>query len=303
VNPFLLALRAREKLFDAGFFKTRRLAHPVISIGNLTVGGTGKTPLTITLAEEVRKRGFRPVVLSRGYRRTSRGALIVSRGSGPLVPWEKAGDEPFLMAKRLVGIAAIVVGQSRYQAGRIAEQENLGDLFILDDGFQHRQLHRDFDLLTIDPQEWLESETLLPVGPWREPKSAIARADAACVQGGPSLTLPIPAFNVRLDVDGLPLGALNGRAITAFAGIAKPQRFFSTLESLGLHLVRRISFPDHHNFTDDDLRELNGSTLVTTEKDAVKLEGRAAFFTLRVSAKIADVEGLMNLILQRLSHV
>src|SRR6516165_7505596 len=112
-TPFKLALRVRERLYRSGILQVRHLAHPVISIGNLTVGGTGKTPLTIFLAEKLSGYGFRPVVLSRGYRRTTHGSVVVSRGNGPVTTWEQAGDEPYLMARRLAGRAAVVVCESR----------------------------------------------------------------------------------------------------------------------------------------------------------------------------------------------
>ncbi len=154
------------------------------------------------------------------------------------------------MAKRLEGVAAVVVGESRYLAGETAEREELGNIFLLDDGFQHRQLHRDVDIVTIDPAEWLAGEALLPTGRWREPKSAIARAHAACVQIGEPIALPIPQFQVLLGVDGIyrngqpiPLETLRGKSITAFAGIAKPERFFAKLESLGLRLEPPGSLP------------------------------------------------------------
>src|SRR5262249_42606511 len=151
---------------------------------------------------------FRPVILSRGYRRTTRGTLIVSRGEGPVVSWQEAGDEPYLMARRLTGRAAVVVGESRYLAGMAAPPARPGNLFLLDDGFQHIQLHRDFDIVMIDPREWLSGELLLPLGRWREPKKAIARADAACVQEVTTLDLPIPQFTVRLEPDRTALDAL-----------------------------------------------------------------------------------------------
>jgi len=306
-NPFRLVLQAREQLYRSGLLRTHRLRHPVISIGNLTLGGTGKTPLTIFLAEKLQQHGFRPVILSRGYRRRSRGTLVVSRGDGPLVPWQESGDEPSLMARRLAGVAAVVVGESRYLAGQLAEREGLGNLFLLDDGFQHRQLHRDFDIVTIDPAEWQLGEALLPTGRWREPKSAITRAHAACIQDG-ELALPIPQFRVRLEVDGLyrrgsrlTADSLNARPVNAFAGIAKPDRFFATLESMGFRIARRASFPDHHQFTDGDLRITKDEVCITTEKDAVKLEDRADFLTLRVSANIAEFDRLKELILERLA--
>jgi tetraacyldisaccharide 4'-kinase len=309
--PFRLAVQIRDRLYRSGILRARRLDHSVISIGNLTVGGTGKTPLTILLAETFHAEGYKPVILSRGYRRKSKGTVIVSRGEGPLVPWQDAGDEPYLMSRRLVGKAAVVVGESRYAAGVVAQTEHLGNLFLLDDGFQHRQLYRDVDIVTVDPAEWLGAETLLPMGRWREPKSAIARAHAACVQdvpGQPELSLPIPQFKVTNTVSGffcrgekIRIAELHGKSITAFAGIAKPERFFKTLEGLGLNIDQRVSFPDHHRFSDGDLRGLYGDVRITTEKDAVRLEDRGDFFTLRVSANIAELEGLKTLILKRIS--
>jgi tetraacyldisaccharide 4'-kinase len=297
---FKVAVELRKRLYGSGILQTKRLDHPVVSIGNLTLGGTGKTPLTIFLAEKLAEYGFRPVVLSRGYRRTTRGCVIVSRGEGPITSWNEAGDEPYLMARRLIGRAAVVVGESRYLAGVAAQREGLGNLFLLDDGFQHLQLHRDFDIVTIDPDEWLGGEMLLPTGRWREPKSAITRAQAACIQGDRALDLPIPQFSVRLEVDTRQVEALKDKSITAFAGIAKPERFFSTLESSGLRIHRRLAFSDHHNYSAQDIQTLKDQVLLTTEKDAVKLEGRCDFVALRVSANIADVERLQELMLQRL---
>ena len=167
---FRFLIHAREKLYRSGILPTLRLNHPVVSVGNLTVGGTGKTPIVITLAEAFRDKGFRPVILSRGYGRTSRG--IVVDGTN----WQDMGDEPFLIKRRLENIH-VVVGADRYQAGLTAEKNGLGNLFILDDGFQHRRLHRDVDILTIDPVEWAAGETLLPTGRWREPKLRMSGRD------------------------------------------------------------------------------------------------------------------------------
>jgi len=166
-RAFRFLLNTRERMYQSGLLRTLRLNHPVVSVGNLTLGGTGKTPLVIALAERFRDEGFRPVILSRGYRRTSKGIVIVSRGEGPIVEWRESGDEPFLIARRVHG-ASVVVGADRYQAGTIAEREGLGNLFILDDGFQHRGLFRNVDLVTIDPVEWSGEDRLLPRGRWRE---------------------------------------------------------------------------------------------------------------------------------------
>ena len=309
-RAFRFLVNTRDRLYQSGVLKTHRLDHPVISVGNLTVGGTGKTPLVILLAERFRDEGFRPVVLSRGYKRKGSGTVIVSNGNGPLVPWDVAGDEPFLIAKRAPGVS-VVVGADRYAAGLIAQTQNLGNLFILDDGFQHRRLFRNVDLVTIDPAEWIAGERLLPSGRWREPKKALERADAAIVQESPATLseLPIPAFLIRTVFDGVYKGSepvevesLKKRSVTAFAGIAKPDRFFSALENIGIPLAQRVQFRDHHMYTEADLKTLRGEICITTEKDAVRLDGLGAgnFLHLRISVNILELDRLMELIRGRL---
>jgi len=309
-KAFRFVLQAREKLYASGVLTTLRLHHPVISVGNLTVGGTGKTPLVIALAEGLRDRGYRPVVLSRGYGRISRGVLVV--GSQPS-KWEDWGDEPCLIKQRLRNVP-IVVGANRYEAGRLAEQQQLGNIFLLDDGFQHRRLHRDVDVVTIDPVEWAAGELLLPTGRWREPKASIARAHVACVQDVPGILfpeLPIASFKVRAQIDGIykedepiPAEHLKNRAVVAFAGIAKPERFFAALESVGVQSVKTVRFRDHHHYSARDIEKLGGELLITTEKDAVRLRTITdrPFSYLRISAKIPDFDGLMSLILSHLPN-
>ncbi|HET9220595.1 MAG TPA: tetraacyldisaccharide 4'-kinase [Terriglobia bacterium] len=309
-RAFRFLVGARDRLYASGVLQTHRLHHPVISIGNLTVGGTGKTPLVILLAERFRDEGFRPVVLSRGYKRKGSGIVVVSSGKGPTVPWDVAGDEPFLIAKRAPGVS-VVVGADRYTAGRLAEEQDLGNLFILDDGFQHRRLFRNVDLVTIDPSEWMTGERLLPSGRWREPKDALRRAHAAIVQESdlPLEDFPIPAFGVRTVLDGIYKGSepievqvLKNRPVTAFAGIAKPERFFNALESLGIPLAHRIRFRDHHGYTEQDIQTLPGEVRITTEKDAVRLDGLGAgnFVHLRISVNILEFDRLLELIRGRL---
>jgi len=309
-RAFRFLVGARDRLYETGVLQTYRLHHPVISVGNLTVGGTGKTPLVILLAERFRAEGFRPVVLSRGYKRKGSGTVVVSSGNGPVVPWDTAGDEPFLIARRAAGVS-VVVGADRYAAGLVAEEQNLGDLFILDDGFQHRRLFRNVDLVTIDPAEWIAGERLFPYGRWREPKEALERAHAAVVQEShaPLSELPIPTFVIRTVRDGIYKGSdevdvqsLKNRSVTAFAGIAKPDRFFNALENMGIPLARRVPFRDHHNYTERDIETLPGEIHITTEKDAVRLDGLGAgnFLHLRISANILEFDRLMELIRSRL---
>jgi tetraacyldisaccharide 4'-kinase len=306
-SAFRLILRAREKLYSSGILTAMRLHHPVISVGNLTVGGTGKTPLVIALAEGLRSRGFHPVILSRGYGRTSRGICIVGNQQAH---WETWGDEPLLMKQRL-GNVPVVVGANRYEAGLLAERKDLGNIFLLDDGFQHRRLHRDVDIVTVDPVEWAAGEMLLPIGRWREPKAAITRAHAACVQdsAGDTPDLPIPSFRVRTEIEGIftgeapvPTESFKNRAVVAFAGIAKPERFFAALESVGIRPVRCVRFPDHYHYSARDVHGLGGEMLITTEKDAARLATVAGrpYSYLRISAKIPDFEDLMSLISSRL---
>jgi tetraacyldisaccharide 4'-kinase len=305
---FGLLVEARGKLYESGLLTTQRLSHPVISVGNLTAGGTGKTPLVILLAETLRDEGFRPVVLSRGYRRRSSGIVVVTTGSGPLVSWSDAGDEPFLIARRAAGVA-VVVGADRYAAGQHAEEKRLGNLFILDDGFQHRRLFRNVDLVTVNPEEWAQGEKLFPSGTWREPGSALRRADAAIVQTpGPAVQdLPIPSFTVETVVDGVyrenemvSIDSLKNESVTVFAGIASPDRFFRAIEGLGINVTRQVRFRDHHAYTSRDIVELGAGIKLTTEKDAVKLEGGTEIFHLRVSAWMPDLAGLMQLIRSKL---
>lgn len=301
-------VRARSAAYERGYLKARRLDHPVISIGNLTTGGTGKTPLVIAIAAAMGQLGYRPVILSRGYRRRSRGLVVVGRGNGPEVPWEDSGDEPFMMALRLPGVS-VVVGVDRFEAGRRAEAEGLGNLFILDDGFQHRRLHRDVDLVAIDPADWRGEERLLPTGNWREPRTALGRAHAACVrreQGHPEIGLPVPSFEFAIEPDGIvrngewvARSSLAETGLVAFAGIAKPGRFFRTLKSMGLRVDSTRSFPDHHVFRPSELAALPPGTRITTEKDAVRLPP-GDFCFLRVSANILNFEALRDLVLERI---
>ena len=302
-------LEARARLYDTGVLPTHRLNYPVISVGNLTLGGTGKTPLVIELATQFRELGYRPVVLSRGYRRKSRGIVVVSRGDGPEVDWRQAGDEPLLIAVRLPGVG-VVVGADRYRAGLEAEARRLGNLFILDDGFQHRRLYRDVDIVALDPVEWAGGERLLPQGHWREPRSALERAHAACVQESENVPTPhlsVPRFTVETRIDGVvrdgnleSIETLRDKPISAFAGIAKPDRFFATLEAMGLDLVSKKTFPDHHAYRPHDLAGLAPGVRITTEKDAVRLPG-GDFYFLRISANIRRFNALRDLVLERIS--
>ena len=273
--------RSRRRYYQHRPHLRRRLTAPVISIGNLTVGGSGKTPLTAEVARTLIEMGERPAILSRGYARSkpSEGAVIVSDGTAVKTDVAHAGDEPFMLT-RLVPGASIVVCPSRYLAGRIAESQLGCTVHVLDDGFQHFQLERDIDLLVAPPEDFMPGKTL-PFGRLREPIDAARAADALLVPGdvasGAEVSARLkvgPAFTFARSITGPDAPA----RVFAFAGIAKPPHFFTELERAGWALVGRRPFRDHHQYSAAEIgalaraaRESGAEALVTTSKDIVRL--------------------------------
>lgn len=277
----------------------RRLPRPVISIGNLHWGGGGKTPVAIALAAHLRDAGRRVAVLSRGYQRATRGPLLVSRGDGPLLTVDQAGDEPHLMAESLTGVA-VAVAEGRFEAGELALAALDGalDLFLLDDGFSHLTLARDVDLLLFPAGDPWAGGRLLPSGRLREPLAASARADAALLTGaedaasGEDLARALSPFGFRgsgfasrtealapMLADGDRL--VPGTRVFALAAIARPASFYSAAEESGLAVVGRRGFRDHWSYSDLDLRDIerraraaDAEVVLTTDKDRAKLAGR-----------------------------
>jgi tetraacyldisaccharide 4'-kinase len=264
----------RNAMFDREILRARRLTWPVVSVGNISVGGSGKTPFVIMLGDLLANRGISFDVLSRGYRRSSRGVLKVQPNGSP----EDFGDEPLLIARKLS--CPVIVGEDRHSAGLEAEERwtgaALNALHLLDDGFQHRQLHREFDIVLLNEQDL--TDELLPSGRLREPLSSLSRADAVVVDLAFSAEkLPQGHFQIWRAQRLLDVPAINA-PIIAFCGIARPKRFFADLRQHGLEVIREIVFRDHHRYTDVDAQELAqqqvlspGSRLVTTEKDAINL--------------------------------
>lgn len=268
---YAATMAARNSLYDSGFLRTHKLKRPVISIGNISAGGSGKTPFTILLGELLMQKGYRVDVLSRGYRRTTRGVLNVDAGGSA----EEFGDEPLLIAKKLG--CRVIVGEDRYAAGLEAEKHvgpNSQAVHLLDDGFQHRRLHRDFDIILVNRED-LEDK-LLPTGRLREPMSAITRAHAVVLHPEfPIERLPAGDFAVWRVERMLEIPPITGPVI-AFCGIARPQRFFSELREC-VDVREEISFRDHHKYSDNDVERLKATqlasqaVLITTEKDAINL--------------------------------
>lgn len=271
MNPlsaiFAAGVAVRNSLYDRKLLNIRKLSRPVISIGNLSVGGSGKTPFVIALGELLKERGISFDVLSRGYRRSSKDVAIVDPSGSP----HQFGDEPLLIARKLQ--VPVIVAADRYQGGVFAEQHFQTQLHLLDDAFQHRRLHRDFDIVML-PAADLE-DTLLPVGRLREPISSLSRADALVVNTQvplPSLRTPVWRLQRQTLLDSPP-----GKAL-AFCGIARPQVFFAELHKLGVELAQTITFPDHHSYSPDDLQRLlaaktatGAQCFITTEKDEINL--------------------------------
>lgn len=271
---------------------------PVVSVGNLHWGGTGKTPLVAAIASHLRDRGMRTAILSRGYRSRGRGVRIVSTGEGPLLGPLVAGDEPVLLAGSLPGIS-VVVGPDRYEAGRHAMErlDPSPEVFVLDDGFSHLRLFRDIDLLAFPSDDPFGGGRLLPGGRLREPLSAARRADAVILTGntemsGSDIATALRSFGfegpgfsspTRLEAPRLAAGGTlpEGSRVLLVAAIARPQRFLEAARRFDLEVAGTLTFPDHHDYPSTSLTRIEEAfednhavAVLTTTKDEVKLLGR-----------------------------
>ena len=315
LSPLYAAVvRARAGAYARGWLRSRRLEVPVVSVGNLTFGGTGKTPTVVALVRDLVRRGRRPAVLSRGYRRSSAEAMVaVGPDTGRSA--DAIGDEPAELARRLPGVP-IVVDADRVRGGRAAIARG-ADVLVLDDGFQHQRLARDLDLVLVDAGDPWGGGRLPPRGRLREPVAALARASAVLVTKVPAdhravvedvtdavaaHAGAIPVLAARLRVSRVRTGqgwqeaaALAGRRLFAFAGVGRPGGFAALLEEAGAELAGSRWYPDHHRYTAAELASLAtaadaaGAILVTTGKDAVKLSGDAPFW--EVEAEMEPVDG------------
>lgn len=263
-------VHVRNQLYDRGSLTIRRLQGQVVSIGNLTVGGSGKTPFLITLGELLKERGIPFDVLSRGYGRATKGVALVDPEGLP----RDYGDEPVLIARKLH--VPVIVGKDRYAAGQFAEAKFGSQLHLLDDGFQHRRLARDFDVVLVTPTD--AKDSLLPVGRLREPLSSLSRADAVVLTNDtPVEDLPLTSQRVWRVQRGI-VPPVTKDPCFAFCGIARPQAFFEQLRAAGVALAGTRSFRDHHFYTAADVRLLlerrktfSATAFITTEKDAINL--------------------------------
>jgi len=326
VPAYKLALALREVQLRWGLKRVRRLRRAVVSVGNLSAGGAGKTPLTIALAKALEARGVDVDVLSRGYGRRSAVPLLVE-GSGDA---ERFGDEPLVIARE--ARVPVYVAAERYEAGMLAEgareQGSKGasqhvselasqrlDVHLLDDGFQHRQLHRDVDILLLSAEDL--ADHLLPAGNLREALHAAERANVIAIPADePEVAEWIESqgwkkavWRIRREMD---VPRIEGTVI-AFCGIARPEQFFNGLESAGLRLAARMAFADHHSYSAGDVERIvaaaqkaGATTLLTTEKDRVRLGALAtdlpAWLVLKTVAlriEIEDEAGVIDWLVRR----
>jgi tetraacyldisaccharide 4'-kinase len=270
---FFVLIAWRRLAYRTGLFRVRRLPVPVIVVGNLTVGGTGKTPLTLRIVKWLAELGYHPGIISRGYGGRARAPMAVAADSDPTL----VGDEPVLLARHAA--CPVWIGRKRYAAGRqLLDSHPEVNVLVADDGLQHYALARDMEIVVVDGLRGFGNGRLLPAGPLREPLGRLATVDAAVVNGGDPddfILLP-PSFAMKLR--GATFRNLNdparsataaefaGKRVHAVAGIGHPNRFFTHLDRLGLDYEPH-PFPDHHVYRREDLPQ---GTLVMTEKDAVK---------------------------------
>ena len=309
---FRMAVAARRRAFAAGLFSSRRASVPVVSVGNLTVGGTGKTPATIWLAGRLREQGCEVAIVSRGYSGSlGRRSAVVGRGGRALLEVDEIGDEAMLLATRFEG--PVVCGADRAAAVELAVEQEGASVVVLDDGFQHWRLQRDFDIVLVDGRTGFGNGSLLPAGPLREPLGALPRASAIIVtKAAPAADLltrirrhapEVPVFEADLVPVGLsefeggclrsrPLGDLVGRRVVTVSALAEPRSFYDLLGQLEVQPVEVLEYPDHHRFSQSDWHHITQAAhradlVVCTEKDLVKL-GRFPFARGRLAALRVD---------------
>jgi tetraacyldisaccharide 4'-kinase len=274
MNPlasiFGVGVRLKNTFYDRGAFNSRKLQGSVVSVGNLSVGGSGKTPFVLMLGELLKSRSIKFDILSRGYGRQTRGVALVDPDGSP----QQFGDEPLLMVRRL-GVP-VIVGERRYDAGAFAEQKFGPQFHLLDDGFQHRALARDFDIVLLTAED--THDRLLPAGRLREPLTSLRRADAVVLMNDASReSLPVDGKLLWQVQRGILPSNIPSRPLV-FCGIARPQNFGFQLRAVGIEPVAEKFYRDHHAYTERDVRELleirrqnNAGGFVTTEKDAINL--------------------------------
>jgi len=318
--------------FRIGIRRAKKLDKPVISVGNITVGGTGKTPTVEYICRGLNSRKWKPGVLSYGYGGSLSGRLgIVSDGERLLMSPLRSGDEPAMLASAMPGVT-VLVGKDRFESGQIAIRDFGADVLVLDDGFQVWKLHRDLDIVLINANNLFDNGRTLPAGKLREPVGALRRADCVLITGDcePEVsekaisevhriarqaevfvgTFKPAGAHKLIGNSTFELSAFRNKKVLALSSIGNPAAFAATLESLGAVLVAKESFPDHHSYSAADIRHINRQAsdticdlIVTTEKDAVKLNAGQFFqpvIVLRIELRLNDQSEFWEFVEKRL---
>jgi len=304
MNPlsaiFGAGVATRNALYDRGVFLVKKLTRPVVSIGNISVGGSGKTPFVIALGQLLTELKIPFDVLSRGYGRSSTEIAVVDPDGLPA----QFGDEPLLIARKLQ--APVIVGADRYQSGLLAEQKFSSKLHLLDDGFQHRRLHRDFDIVLLPAED--QAGSLLPTGRLREPITALNRADAVLLFDSQAQSVEAKSVWHAHRVIELPAAA--GRTI-AFSGIARPRQFLENLKSSKLQIASALTFRDHHRYDQRDIERLlalrkqtGADGFITTEKDLINLGTLAAQLSPLMTAGLRiEIEPAQQVVIEMIKTI
>lgn len=323
--------RTRLSLYRRGTFQTTKLDRPVISIGNITTGGTGKTPLVEWVARTIAGQGKKVCILTRGYgRKDPHLQVIVSDGYGVLASPAEAGDEPYLLATKLTGQAAVISSADRIAAGREAIKDFGTECFVLDDGFQHLRLARDLNIVTIDATNPWGGGSLLPHGRLREKPEGLSRADCVVITrcdqvdsvdalreeilrlAGERQIFQSQMRPVRVSSLKNPSETLAPPArVAAFCAVGNPYSFFENLRGLGFDLALQKSFPDHHAYSQDEIdsltqaaKDARATNLISTAKDAVKLRNLSfslPCYVLEIEISIENADSLTRLIVEAIN--
>lgn len=309
-----IAVVVRNWFFEKQILKTTKVNVPVVSVGNISVGGVGKTPLVELLIEKI-SASCQCGVVSRGYGRTSRGTVVVNDSKGTFAPIDQSGDEPSQLARKFPN-AIIVVDEQRVRGAHKAIE--LGaTAIVLDDGFQHRYLHRDLDIAVVTAREILDGDWLLPAGNRREPMSSLQRADiiivSRCedratfdsvemmlkqfVKPIAGVQTKLKSFNRVLSDQKKGVKEIQGKGVVAFSGIGQPESFEGMLKQSGAEIIEHFVFSDHHWYEDEDMRRIENTFekqkadyIITTEKDAVRLRDEySESFVKRLPVYAAEI--------------
>jgi tetraacyldisaccharide 4'-kinase len=303
---FRAVVAIRRGLYQAGVLRSERLPVPVIVVGNISVGGTGKTPLVLWLAAKLRERGYHPGIISRGYGGTNQSPRAVQADSDATL----CGDEPVLLARR--SHCPVWIGRDRVAVAHALLAANPGcDIILSDDGLQHYRLARDAEIAVVDGARGLGNGLLLPAGPLREPPSRLNEVNAVVVRGATqaaplchAMTLESTGLRNLTDIKRhVDATHFKGLRVHAVAGIGNPQQFFDTLTRMGIAHTPH-AYADHHAFIASDLTFSDCDAVVMTEKDAVKCEAFAtdAHWALQVDAHVANGDTLLQTLLERIKR-